>query len=51
MIKASDLMGWGLLSLLIYVYFKSFFHKTTNWGGIQYIVSEKGDMKVDKKID
>jgi len=30
------------------VYFKSFFHKKTNWGGIQYIVSEKGDMKVDK---
>jgi len=34
--------------LIIYVYFKSFFHKKTNWGGIQYIVSEKGDMKVDK---
>jgi hypothetical protein len=34
--------------LIIYVYFKSFFHKKTNWGGIQYIVSEKGNMKADK---
>ena len=34
--------------LIIYVYFKIFFNKKTKWGGIRYIVSEKGDMKIDK---
>ena len=34
--------------LIIYVYIKLFFNKKTKWGGTRYIVSEKGDMKVDK---
>ena len=34
--------------LIIYVYFKSFFNQKTKWGGIRYIVSAKGDMRVDK---
>jgi cellulose synthase/poly-beta-1,6-N-acetylglucosamine synthase-like glycosyltransferase len=34
--------------LIMYVYFRSFFHKKINWGGRRYIVSEKGDMATDK---
>ena len=34
--------------LIVYIYLKSFFNKKTKWGGVQYYVSENGDMKINQ---